>query len=132
MTNSIFEQTYSSKSVAKRGAGRAGLAEGTYTIEARDGRFAVVVIPVVEPEQPQVAAEVEVEVVDLSKVVTLKSLIDYEKSKVPSPVDFVHAFLDNTTGLTRKEAIIALVEAGVNYSTARTQYQRWYSKRKNA
>jgi len=30
--------------------------------------------------------------------------------------------------MTRKEAILALLNKGVNYSTARTQYQVWYRK----
>lgn len=127
MTNPIFTQTYSSKSVAKRGAGRAGLEEGTFTIEAVGDRFAI--IPVVTPE-PEPQEEAVTAPVAETKSVALKTLATKEKSTVIKPVDFVHVFLDNATNLSRKEAIIALVDAGVNYSTARTQYQRWFTKNK--
>lgn len=129
MTNPIFTQTYSSKSVAKRGASRAKLEEGTFTIEAIGDRFAIVPIGIETPE-PQEEFVVEPVAETKTKTVALKTLATHEKSTVIKPVDFVHNFLDNVTGLTRKEAIIALVEAGVNYSTARTQYQRWFSKQK--
>jgi hypothetical protein len=52
------------------------------------------------------------------------------KSGVDKPVGFVHQFLTEHPTLTRKEAIAALVQYGVNYSTARTQYQKWFSARK--
>lgn len=51
-------------------------------------------------------------------------------SLVDKPVGFVHQFLANHPELSRKEAVAALVEYGVNYATARTQYQRWFSGRK--
>jgi hypothetical protein len=54
------------------------------------------------------------------------------KSAVVSPVEFVHAFLTGTPGMPRKEAIAALVDAGVNFSTARTQYQKWFAANKKA
>lgn len=60
-----------------------------------------------------------------------KQFAVYGRSAVLSPVQFVHEFL-NAKGkdLTRKQAIHALSEAGVNYSTARTQYQRWFTANK--
>jgi hypothetical protein len=52
------------------------------------------------------------------------------KSVVDSPVAFVHAFLDANPDRKRKAAVNALIQAGVNFSTARTQYQRWSANRK--
>jgi hypothetical protein len=40
----------------------------------------------------------------------------------------VHKFLDANPMIARKDAIIALRDMGVNYSTAHTQYQRWRKK----
>lgn len=51
-------------------------------------------------------------------------------SLVDKPVGFAHQFLTQHPELSRKEAVAALVEYGVNYATARTQYQRWFSGRK--
>lgn len=66
------------------------------------------------------------------KIPTYKEFARYDKSAVEKPVAFVHSFLDQHGGeLTRKEAMHALVKVhGVNYSTARTQYQRWYAEHK--
>ena len=48
-------------------------------------------------------------------------------------VAFIHAFLDANPDLTRKQAMVALIEGyGVAFFTARTQYQKWYSNRKVA
>lgn len=52
------------------------------------------------------------------------------KSTIEKPVDVVHGFLNENPEMKRKEAIAALVGMGVNYSTARTQYQKWFSARK--
>lgn len=50
-------------------------------------------------------------------------------SKIENPVAFVHGFLDANPGLTRKQAVVTLVQVhGVNYSTARTQFQKWFVK----
>lgn len=52
-------------------------------------------------------------------------------SKIENPVAFVHGFLDANPNMTRKQAVSALVSVhGVNYSTARTQFQKWYTKHK--
>lgn len=64
------------------------------------------------------------------KTPSYKDFANYDRSRIMKPVDFVHSFLDAHPELSRKAAVQALVEAGVNYSTARTQYQRWFSKRK--
>lgn len=47
-----------------------------------------------------------------------------------NPVKFVHSFLDENKGMTRKEAIYTLIQMGVATGTARTQYQRWYTAQK--
>jgi hypothetical protein len=46
-------------------------------------------------------------------------------STVLKPVEFVFKFLNANPNLARKDALAALVDAGVNFSTAHTQYQRW-------
>lgn len=51
-------------------------------------------------------------------------------SAIEKPVEFVHSFLTANPGMKRKEAVAALVGAGVNYSTARTQYQKWFTANK--
>ena len=62
-----------------------------------------------------------------------KEAARYDKSAIESPVKFVHSFLDANPDLSRKDAVIALTEQhGVNYSTARTQYQKWFTARKAA
>lgn len=127
MTNPIFTQTYSSKSVAKRGAGRANLEEGTFTIEAIDGRFQIVPVAAQPQETPvEVVAEPVAPVAEV-KSPALKTIATTARSAVLKPVEFVHAFLDAAEPMTRKAAIQTLVELGVNYSTARTQYQRWFT-----
>jgi hypothetical protein len=50
-------------------------------------------------------------------------------SAVNKPVQFVRAFLDENYGtMKRREALDALVRAGVNMSTARRQYQKYKTK----
>lgn len=66
------------------------------------------------------------------KAPAYKDFANYDRSSVLKPVEFVHQFLDAHPELSRKAAVQALVEAGVNYSTARTQYQRWFTKKKGA
>ena len=65
------------------------------------------------------------------KIPSYKLMYNVSKSAVESPVKFIHAFLDSHPDLKRKQAIFELVSKhGINFSTARTQYQRWYSERK--
>lgn len=79
--------------------------------------------PVVTPE-PVAAPE---------KMKSYKQVANYEKSSKESPVAFIHAFLSANPTLSRKAAVIALTsEHGINYSTARTQYQRWFTANKAA
>lgn len=66
---------------------------------------------------------------ELAKSKTYKQIANYDKSAIEKPVAFIHQFLSDNPGMTRKEAVIALTEGyGINYSTARTQYQRWFAK----
>jgi hypothetical protein len=53
-----------------------------------------------------------------------------KKSTIEKPVEFIHAWLDENSDVTRKAAVATLVGFGVNYATARTQYQRWFKARK--
>jgi hypothetical protein len=56
----------------------------------------------------------------------------YGRSALLSPVQYVHQFLtaNKGKGLTRKQALYELAQAGVNVHTARTQYQRWFALNK--
>lgn len=51
-------------------------------------------------------------------------------SAIEKPVEFVHAFCNEHPEMKRKEAVTALVTYGINYSTARTQYQKWFTANK--
>lgn len=51
-------------------------------------------------------------------------------SSVLKPVEIVRNFLNANPDMGRKQAVAALVEMGVNFSTARTQYQKWFAARK--
>lgn len=53
-----------------------------------------------------------------------------KKSSLDNPVKFIHDWLNENPDVKRKQAVTTLVGLGVNYSTARTQYQRWFSGRK--
>lgn len=64
------------------------------------------------------------------KIPSYKTMPRHVKSTVEKPFNLVHSFLDANPTLTRKQAVAALVEQGVNFYTARTQYQRWFSKNK--
>lgn len=61
---------------------------------------------------------------------TYKEIANYNRSAILKPLEFIHKFLDDNPHLTRKQAVSELVGKGINYSTARTQYQRWFTKRK--
>jgi hypothetical protein len=51
-------------------------------------------------------------------------------SAVQKPVQFVRQFLDENFGtMKRREALDALVRAGVNMSTARRQYQKYKTRK---
>ena len=62
-----------------------------------------------------------------TKIPPYKTFARYTKSSVDSPCGFVHQFLTEHPDLTRKQAMFALAQYGVNYSTARTQYQKWFA-----
>lgn len=76
---------------------------------------------------------VEVEVAPVTKRNLYKQMPKYVPSKVESPLAFVHGFLNANANMKRKDAMLALVEDhGVNFATARTQYQKWFANRKAA
>lgn len=57
------------------------------------------------------------------------SLGSRAKSDVESPTKLVWKLADEMVGADRKDVIAACVEAGVNKSTASTQYYRWQKAR---
>lgn len=61
-----------------------------------------------------------------------KEMTRHAKSQVEKPFNFIHSFLDENPTMKRKDAVAALVEKGVNFYTARTQYQRWFTNKKEA
>lgn len=74
----------------------------------------------------------EVEEVEVVKVASYKELAraSAPTSTVVKPVELVRNFLDANPEMGRKQAVAALVGMGVNFSTARTQYQKWFTARK--
>ncbi|QIG73278.1 hypothetical protein EVC02_057 [Rhizobium phage RHph_N17] len=50
------------------------------------------------------------------------------RSTVARPVEFCKKFLDKNPEMPRKDAIAKLHAKGVNYATARTQYQKWFKE----
>lgn len=80
--------------------------------------------------QEAIAADNDVaEIAKTEKLPAYKVLAHYGKSKIEEPVKFIHGFLDANPTLTRKQAVSALCKVhGINYSTARTQFQKWFSK----
>ena len=64
-----------------------------------------------------------------AKIPPYKTFARYDASAVDKPCAFVHQFLSDHPTLTRKQAMHALMQYGVNYSTARTQYQKWFANR---
>lgn len=104
---------------ARREAEEAALIEAA-SKPARKAKVAV-------QTELQTAAE------EKAKGTSYKQMPRHDKSLIEKPVGFVHQFLSDNPGLTRKAAILALVDGyGVNYSTARTQYQRWFQARNKA
>lgn len=85
--------------------------------------------------EKDVAVAEDVEVADDEDFVKVPSYKELARSSTPKstvvkPVDVVRAFLSANPELGRKAAVAALVEMGVNFSTARTQYQKWYTANK--
>lgn len=191
--------TYSSKSTALRGAKRAGLQDGAFTVEqTTDGRWVVSMIdqlpidqaaaielPTADEQDAEIHSDLanedspagsdagsdaeyvydpiaeNAEYVDENeasvegvaadaddateapikeKAKTYKEIANYNKSAIEKPVQFIHAWLTDQLNMkldgylpalpSRKEAVTYFVSLGINYSTARTQYQRWFSARK--
>lgn len=74
---------------------------------------------------------------DVSSVATLVEGVAHDndlgpapeaKSTVARPVEFCKKFLDKNPELPRKDAIAKLHAKGVNFATARTQYQKWFKE----
>lgn len=65
-----------------------------------------------------------------AKQKTGKTFVITERSTVDSPVKKVWAIANSMPNERRKMVIAACVEAGVAYSTARTQYQHWFKANK--
>lgn len=62
-----------------------------------------------------------------------KAFANYAHSTLGKPVAYVHEWLgSHGNGMSRKAALATLCEAGINYSTARTQYQVWFGKQRAA
>lgn len=195
--NAITETTYSSKAVAKRGALRKGLTEGSFALDQlSDGRWVVTVATSEEqdhdaeideaqnaPAQAEAEAEDETpseaaleaealaiaheelakeeaaanvapvdETPDAPAPATVEEMTEaekpakgptyrqlaeqlratehnYQRSTIINPVQFAHRFFDENPHLTRKQAVTALIDKGMNFATARAQYQRWFAKR---
>jgi hypothetical protein len=109
---------YASKSTCLRGAKRAGHGEEALNVEKDDDGWVYYVLK-------------EIEVADKPKrVPSYKLMYNTNKSAIDNPVKFIHDFLNAHPDLKRKQAIFELTSRGINFSTARTQYQRWYSERK--
>lgn len=109
---------YASKSTCARGAKRAGHGEESLTFEQQDDGWVYFVLKEVQvPEKPK-------------KIPSYKMMYGTSKSAIDTPVKFIHDFLNAHPDLKRKAAIYELTSRGINFSTARTQYQRWYSERK--
>lgn len=114
--------SYATKATAVRGATRANLAADAYSVSRNeDGRFVITLVEKVKAKKEKAPKE-------RSKM--YKELYSRERSTVIKPFNVVHSFLDANPDMKRKDAITALIEQGVNFSTARTQYQRWFTKNK--
>lgn len=86
----------------------------------------------VASQEEQAKIEAVEQISHMTKLPSYKQMVrDHGgTSKIENPVAFVHGFLDANPNMTRKQAVAALVSVhGVNYSTARTQFQKWFSKR---
>jgi hypothetical protein len=61
-----------------------------------------------------------------------KELPRLDRSAILKPVEYIWKFLDANPDMKRKDAVTHFVTNGINYSTARTQYQHWFKKNKRA
>lgn len=128
----LLTQTFSTKANALRGAKRAGVDLETLNLVPEEGRwmFRVVEPVAVEPVAAEPAPVVEVEpapvvALETAKPLRYKEFASKDRSTLAKPFEVVRAFLKANPTMKRKDAVLALVKMGVNYSTARTQYQRW-------
>jgi len=87
----------------------------------------------VAQQEDQAKAEAVQQIAQQTKLPSYKQMVrDHGgNSKIESPVEFIRGFLDAHPDMTRKQAVAALVSVhSINYSTARTQYQKWFAKQK--
>jgi hypothetical protein len=146
-----MSKTFSSKSNAARAAAAFGLTRD-HCFQAADGRWGfrpkALVLQADGYNQHTLDYLLEVEVAkreaeaaakpaaasEPAKPTTgtpaYKDFQLYGRSVALSPVATVHSFLNkHGAELSRKDALFELSKLGVNYATARTQYQRWFSGR---
>lgn len=107
--------------------GTEGLEPGVHTVQVEK----------VRKVRGKDAVRITMKVVDEpttkeAKPLSYKQLPRLAKSEVEKPLSVIFTFLDANLGLTRKQAVSELVAMGINFYTARTQYQKWYTKRKEA
>ena len=116
------QQTYSSKSTAIRGAKRAGMKDGSFTVEqTSDGKFMV---------KPTAVAFVKGtnKVAGEKKAKAAKQPVPMlRESTAQSPTKLVWHIADEMKGARRKDVIAECVKRGIAFYTARTQYQLWKS-----
>lgn len=133
-----MSKSFSSKSNAARAAAQVGLGRpNCYQLE--DGRWsfralavdlgAAFVYPEAPAPKPAPVAQPAAEPAPVTSTTpAYKDFQLYGRSVALSPVATVHKFLnEHGANLSRKDALFALSKLGVNYATARTQYQRWFS-----
>ena len=141
LISNILTRFYSNASNARRAARQAGIT--TFEVASTNQGCKVVVAPVVNTTGDQLGgfpvADLSVAnaVADIVRArqaavtkLAHKEFAVYGPSKVVKPIEFVRTFLAANPNLARKDAVAALVAAGVSYATARTQYQVWFSKQK--
>lgn len=146
-----MSKTFSSKSNAARAAAAFGLTRD-HCFQAADGRWAFRPKAVVGTEghhahvldrvEALAVAEATRQAAEAAKAAqpaaepapvtgttpAYKDFQLYGRSVALSPVATVHKFLnEHGANLSRKDALFELSKLGVNYATARTQYQRWFS-----
>jgi hypothetical protein len=134
--NANTTTTYASKSTAIRGAQRklgAKAAEGkAFKVKSTDdGRFYWQLVAKADKAKPAAKAKgVKANAAPVTTLATMREQTAGYLSSIESPCVVVFDLADKMKGARRRDVIAAAVEAGVNYYTARTQYQIWYTASK--
>ena len=139
LLSAILTKFYSNASNARRAARNAGVQFTTVT-QGADGWQ--IVLPTwaanttgdqlggtVPADMPVIAVPAPVARVAKSDTPDHKTFARYEHSGIAKPVAYVHAYLAAHPDLSRKDALHQLCANGINYHTARTQYQVWFRGR---